>query len=410
MQTYNVGIGFATGRKSFQRVLRSYIGSWKESGLTDKQNIRLNLFVAYDLKYNNTKIGDYTTVGSDIRDYVDQKYFIGKKESEDMCAELVGRGVINAENASMIFVKGYAAQRNSILYSAVKHKMDCLLFLDDDEYPLAVTKTFESAIWSGQHVLKNHLSNIKNADITYGRHCGYVSPIPYFEIEDNREEKYFRQFIEAISNDIIDWPKLKKIMRDGGVTYADKKILRSREISEVMQAGGAKFISGSNLCINLTEPGRVYPFYNPPGARGEDTFLSTCLAQRKVLRLPCYTFHDGFSIYNHLLSGVLPTELKKINSDSAHVTRRFYKACIGWVRYKPLFMYITDRESFDEKIKCMRKNLAETLPYVCRYFDTNDFMQISREFEKYTHKVQEHYDDFMRVKKAWAAIMNDSVQ
>ncbi|NLV70757.1 MAG: hypothetical protein GXY56_07735, partial [Clostridiales bacterium] len=39
-----VGIGFATGRKQFQRILRSYAYNWKESGLIDNQNVSLDLF------------------------------------------------------------------------------------------------------------------------------------------------------------------------------------------------------------------------------------------------------------------------------------------------------------------------------------------------------------------------------
>jgi hypothetical protein len=92
-------------------------------------------------------------------------------------------------------------------------------------------------------------------------------------------------------------------MKNGGVTYADTKILTSDTAEEVPEINHSKFISGANLCINLTNPDRVSPFYNPPGARGEDTFLSTCLSQRKVLRVPCYAFHDGFSAYHHLMDG-----------------------------------------------------------------------------------------------------------
>ena len=49
-----VGIGFATGRKSFQKVLRTYIYNLLESGLVDNKKISINLFVAYDLKYHRT--------------------------------------------------------------------------------------------------------------------------------------------------------------------------------------------------------------------------------------------------------------------------------------------------------------------------------------------------------------------
>src|SRR5450756_1923241 len=123
-------------------------------------------------------------------------------------------------------------------------------------------------------------------------------------------EAYFRSFIEAISNDILNWDNIKTIIGNGGVTYADTEILISDNAKEVQEIDHAKFISGANLGINLTDPRRTFPFYNPTGARGEDAFLSTCLHERKVLRVPCYTFHDGFSTYNHLLEGVLPIKLK----------------------------------------------------------------------------------------------------
>ena len=53
-----VGIGFATGRKNFQKVLKTYVYNWRECGLTDIDNVSLNLFVAYDLKYSNTVNAD----------------------------------------------------------------------------------------------------------------------------------------------------------------------------------------------------------------------------------------------------------------------------------------------------------------------------------------------------------------
>jgi hypothetical protein len=172
--------------------------------------------------------------------------------------------------------------------------MDYLLFLDDDEYPVAVTNTRNTAVWGGQHVLKTHLQNIANADMTYGYHCGYISPIPSVAFDGRLREADFRLFIEALSNDIISWKKMNQVLRDGGVTYAAPGVLTSSAALEVPEINGAKFISGSNLCINLTDLSRVYPFFNPPGARGEDTFLSTCLRQRKVLRVPATPSTTGF--------------------------------------------------------------------------------------------------------------------
>jgi len=400
-----VGIGFATGRKNFKKVLRSYIYSWKESGLVDNDNISLNLFVAYDLSYSNTIKSDYTPISADVAELIDTKHFIGVNDVKKVKSSLVESGVLDAQEASLLFGKGYASQRNIVLYSAIKNQMDYLLFLDDDEYPVAVTSTSDTAIWGGQHVLKTHLQRIKNADITYGYHCGYISPIPFIAFNDILEEKHFQLFIEAISNDIVSWEKIKNVMSHGGVTYADTKILTSKEAIEVPEINHSKFISGSNLCINLTDITRVFPFYNPPGARGEDTFLSTCLSEQKVLRVPCYTFHDGFSTYSHLLSGVLPTKLKFITPDTTQIIKRFYKACIGWIRYKPLLLYITKRDSYSEKIKEMTENLEQTLPIICNYFKTQEFQGILKELKKYDRDVETHYQQFQQLQEIWSKVM-----
>ena len=400
-----VGIGFATGRKGFQKVLRTNIHNWEESGLVENKRISLNLFVAYDLDYQKTKKKDYTNIHPELLEEIDSSKFIGRVAIKKEVDYLVGENVINIEEAEMIFGEGYAAKRNAVLYNAIKKNMDYLIFLDDDEYPMAVTNTHDIAVWGGQEVLKSHLKYITQADITHGNHCGYISPIPYMEFNETMTEGDFRSFIEAISNDIVNWDKLKSVMKNGGVTYADTNILTSDVAIEVKETNHAKFISGANLCINLKDPRRIFPFYNPPGARGEDTFLSTCLSERKVLHVPCYTFHDGFSTYNNLLEGVLPIRLKFIKADTKEITTRFYNACIGWIRYKPLLLYITQRDEYEEKIKEIREQLKKTLPKICAYFDNVDFMKVLTELEEYHKKVEKHYSEFLETQRIWAKIM-----
>ncbi|NCB41953.1 MAG: hypothetical protein EOM59_04975 [Clostridia bacterium] len=401
-----VGIGFATGRKHFQRILRSYVYNWKESGLLDDKDISINLFVAYDLKYKDTKKSDYTAMNSDINNLIDEKFFIGKREIDAAKSFLSENGIANEEDSSLVFGRGYAAQRNIILYYAIKNKIDYLLFLDDDEYPMAATKNTDTVIWSGQHVLKTHLASIGEADITHGYHCGYISPIPSIEFNDKMQEDDFRVFIKAISNDIVTWEKIKQVMNDGGVSYANTMILTTQETLEAQEHNKAKFISGSNLCFNLKDATRIYPFYNPPGARGEDTFLSTCLSERKVIRIPCYAFHDGFAAYNQLLSGTLPTSLKAIKADSETIVKRFYTACIGWVRYKPLLLYITDKDTYREKINEMKDGLAQTIPKICDYFGTPSFQNVAKELNKYDKNVEAHYKSFLETQNVWNKIMH----
>jgi len=400
----NVGIGFATGRKNFLKVLKTYIESWQESGLTQLENVRLHVFIAYDLTYNDTNSTDFTRISPDIRKQLWKIRFIDTAYMQKETSALIQDGVLEEREADIFFSSGYAGMRNAILYAAVKDQIDYLLFLDDDEYPLAVTRAHKVALWSGQPVLANHLKYIADADITNGFHCGYISPIPCIRFNDVLAEADFQLFIEAISNDIVSWEHTMRLMRQGGVTYADTAILVGDQATEVPETNHCKFITGSNLCLNLTDTSRVFPFYNPPGARGEDTFLSTCLHDRKVLRIPSYAFHNGFGMYNFLLSGVLPTKLKPNTADSRFVVNRFYKACIGWVRYKPLLLYITRRDQYSSLIQEAREKLIKSIPKMSTYFNMKDFENIMGELDRYNQDVEVHYQQFIEVQRLWRKI------
>jgi hypothetical protein len=405
MSKIRVGVGFATGRKCFQQVLKSYILNFQESGLLNN-NVELNIYIAYDLAYKGAQISDYTSIPKEIGALTHQIRFLGAAETAAAKEELIHDDIADLSSAGLLFGSGYAAQRNLILFYAIQDSVDYLLFLDDDEYPLAVTCNGHAAIWSGQHVLKMHLQNIRDADITYGYHCGYLSPVPTVNFSNEEEKNISKSLIEALSNDVVNWDSFQEVMQNGGVTYADTNVLIENRLFDVPEKNHAKFISGSNLCINLTDPRRVFPFYNPPGARGEDTFLSTCLSDRRVLRVPCYTFHDGFSIYSYLLSGVLPMQLSMVDSTQEQNVQRFLSACVGWARYKPLYLYITQPESYREKIDEAKRKLTSALPYVCDYFHSEAFKDLQHEMEDYDSKVSSHYSDFLRTKKLWAKLMN----
>src|SRR5690606_801947 len=139
---------------------------------------------------------------------------------------------------------------------------------------------------------------------------------------------------------------------------------------------GMKFISGANLCFNLKSAAMLPPFYNPPGARGEDTFMSTALSQLKVLKVPCYTFHDGFLMYKHILHGVIPTSLDGIDDTTSANQKRFINACVGWIRYKPLLVYITDPDGFEKSMLEIRTKLTSVIPILNQYFATTDFNKV----------------------------------
>ncbi len=404
--TKNVGIAFVTGRRHFQNVLRSYVNNWLEHGLIADNAVRLHLFVVYDLNYFNTQPSDYRNIPPELAEMVESINFYGRNALNEERASLVASGVINEAEGELIFGDGYAKKRNAALYFAARKKMDRLLFIDDDEYPLAVARSKRNnLIWMGQSVLGTHLKHGGDADITHGYHCGYISPIPKIRFNDVLTESDFQEFIEATSNDIITWKSVKKtVIEDNGVTYADADVIESGEISEVEEVSGMKFISGANLCFNLERLKSLPAFYNPPDARGEDAFMSTSLTDCKVVRVPCYTFHDAFLEYKHLLNGVLPTELVGVDAHDSFVRQRFIKASIGWIRYKPLLTYITQPDRYESIIEEMARKLGSVVPKLCEYFGTQQFEQIQTDLAKYHRNVRRHFRAFEATRNAWMKV------
>ena len=109
-----VGIGFAAGRKNFQKVLKTHIYNLQESGLTENERVSLNLVVAYDLTYQKTRSTDFTSIPKDLAGQLDERIFIGYSSIREEINYLVNEHIITAPEASMIFGKGYAAKRNAI--------------------------------------------------------------------------------------------------------------------------------------------------------------------------------------------------------------------------------------------------------------------------------------------------------
>lgn len=401
----NVGIGFVTGRKNFKKVAKAYIQSFVENEELDCEKYALHLFVAYDLKYKNTQVSDYQITDEDLLGAVDSAFYLGPSAISAEAKALVDNDVITAKEAKLIFGEGYAMKRNAVLYFAVKNKMDSIIFLDDDEYPVANIQLDQGIAWKGQEVLSTHIKGIEGADMTHGHHCGYISPIPQMMFNEKLSEDEFHTFIGAISNDIISWESVKEKMESGGVTYASDEIMEHTQDEWVEEVNGMKFISGANLGIGLKNPDKIFPFYNPPGARGEDTFLSTCIGNCQVRKVGCYTFHDAYSAYGQLLSGVLPDHLKAIDTATPFASKRFLQAAIGWIRYKPLLVFITRPQEYPALMERIEEALIAVLPKLCRYFGSSDYQVILKEFRQYRANVNVHFKEFENTKQAWGHVM-----
>lgn len=402
-KTVQFGIGFVTGRPNVCKVINNTYEQLTKQFEKVSEKVELTVFVLFDLGYQYTTRIDFYGLMPNVYKDVKIKY-ITPEDIEEMKKRLIGKEILNKEEASLFFGHGHAKGRNTLMYYALLKGMDYLLFWDDDEYPVACIKdeNTKEVTWKEQDNVLMHYKYIKNADVTIGYHCGYISPIPYVELNEDVDEKLFKDYIEAISNDIISWDSIKeKFTKNNGITYADLEIANGKKEYEIESDGVGKWVAGSTLCLNLRHVDKIPAFYNPEGARGEDTFFSTNLTNSKVIKVPVYHFHDGFLKYTSILRKKYPKILRKIKAEDEQITRRFLQASRGWIKYKPLLQYIIHRETYNEKMKETYEKLKEGIPEINKLFDGQDCSFLLDDLTNYDKNVKKHYNEYLKTNEIW---------
>lgn len=399
----NFGIGFVTGRSNVCKVINSYYEQIVEQTKRYSKKINVTVFILFDTTYQQTPREEFYNIKPEVHKKIKIVY-ITPEDIEKEIEELTTKKGIKTEDMEFFLGHGHAKGRNTVMYYAIKNKINYLLFWDDDEYPLAVLKEKGKNEWIKQDNILKHLESMdkENANVTIGYHCGYISPIPYIDFNEKFTEQDLKEFIEVISNDIISWESIKeKMQNNNGVTYAKREIAMGNGAYEIESDGVGKWVAGSTLCLNLNDKDKIPAFYNPPAARGEDTFFSTLLDNSKTVRVPVYHFHDGFLKYTQIMDGVYPQTLRKINVKENNIKNRFLKASIGWIKYKPLLLYIKDKENYKKEINNIEKKLAEILPRLNNLFDDDCFSILIEELKKYDRDVEKHYNEYTRTNKIW---------
>lgn len=399
-QNVQFGIGFLTGRSNVCKIINRYYKDIIEQGEKFGKGVDFTIFILYDLEYQHTDRVDFYGIKSDVYENIKIKY-ITPEDIEEEKKILTSRYNINKKDVDLILGHGYARARNSVMYFALKRKIDYLLFWDDDEYLLANIKNSENKIeWIKQDDILQHLKNIENADVTAGYRCGNMSPVPYIEKDQIKEEDY-KDYIDGVSNEVISWDRIKNMKKEvGGISFADENIVFNGKPSIIPNVGTDNWLYASGICINLRHIKDIPAFYNPPGSRGEDTFWCTLLKNNKIVRVPTYHFHDGFLNYTKLLDEKYPKSFNKINLEE-NVEKRFLKASIGWVKYKPLLIYITDRENYRKVMNQSKKSLQRGIVAMNEVFETNNFDILIQELNNYDKNVRRHYDEYIRTNEVW---------
>ena len=399
----NFGIGFVTGRANVCRIVNSYYQNMLEQVKKYNKKVNITIFVLFDMSYQKTEREEFYNINPEVYENI-KIHYITPEDIKEEKKKLKARHQMDYDDMNFFLGHGHAKGRNTVMYYAIKYKMDYLLFWDDDEYPVAVLKENDKNTWLKQENILKHIEfmNKENADATIGYHCGYISPIPYIDFNEKFTEYDMKEFIEVISNDIISWDSIReKMNNNNGVTYANSDLAAGIGTYEIKSDGIGKWVAGSTLCLNLNNRDKIPAFYNPPLARGEDTFFSTLLGNSKIMRIPVYHFHDGFLKYTEIMDGIYPTKLRKINIKEEKIKSRFLKATIGWIKYKPLLLYIKDRENYRREIDEMLNKLNIIVPKLNDMFNDNCFSTLIDELNKYDENVEKHYMDYKRTNEIW---------
>ena len=398
-----MGIGFVTGRANVCNIVNYYFKDILKQIKKLERSVNITIFILYDLSYRGFDRIDFYKIIPAVYKDINVK-FITPENIEEEKKRIIARMDITKEEIELFLGNGHARGRNTLMHFAYRNNMDYLLFWDDDEYPVANIKGGSEILWKKQDNISMHLKNIENADVTIGYHCGYISPIPYIDFKNEVEKEKFKSFIEAISNEIVSWESIKsKMQNDNGITYAKKEIAEGKEVYELKMQGAGKWVAGSTLCLNLQHVNKIPAFYNPPEARGEDAFFSTRLANARVLKIPVYHFHDGFLMYTDIMLSNYPKRLEKAKADCAEnlIQKRFFYATIGWIRYKPLLMYISDKNNYATKIEEVYEKLKQSIPVMNKMFKHYDFNMLLEELTKYAEHVEEHYKEYLKTNEIW---------
>lgn len=127
----------------------------------------------------------------------------------------------------------------------------------------------------------------------------------------------------------------------------------------------------------------------------------------KVIKTPVYHFHDGFLKFTSIMSGKYPKKLRKIQPKDENVASRFYKASIGWLKYKPLLLYVKNKKNYNNEIDKIRENLNVSIPVMNKIFKEQSFEDLLKVLNEYDENVQQHYKEFQETNKIWNKIKHN---
>ena len=249
----NFGIGLVTGRANVCDIVNNYYKDMLEQVGRFSEKVKITIFILFDSSYQQTPREEFYNIKAPVYENIKIKY-ITPEDIKEQIKKLSARKEIKNEDVEFFLGHGHAKGRNTIMYYAIKYKMDYLLFWDDDEYPVAVLKENGKNVWLKQDNILKHLEFMKkeNADVTIGYHCGYISPIPYIDYTEKFTEKDMKEKEEVAK-------QLRRFMRKHHLPFlaTDRSVLNLPAIGKSM----------TFQLVGLTEEGKRILCFEHDGTR-----------------------------------------------------------------------------------------------------------------------------------------------
>ncbi|MGB9591144.1 MAG: hypothetical protein ACPL1K_01350 [Candidatus Kryptoniota bacterium] len=395
-----IAIAICTGRKTGRSVIKMLAESIRTKGHHQKHD--LYLIVSYDPAFQQLAKKDFM-IGERAAEVFSEIIYSGPEDYKYFLKEF--GNFIDQKGFDLLFKpRGYCTPKNKALIHALRKNADFILFLDDDEYfTVPIAQPDGTLKWVPQDIVGKHIENLSRAEVTNGAHSGYFSPIPSDIVSklDLGLRKRLGKVL-GIGNEIISektFVNAKDFFRCGSVDFLNRQPYEIKEIS------GAEPLTAGNLGIRVDaiKSGKIPPYFNPIGARGEDVILAIQIFERvKILRIPVYTFHDPFLKYLSIMQGTYPQKIEPIQLTSETIDR-FFRACIGWLSYAPLFTRMTSKSEseYKSKIDLMTTELSDMGKQIDRCLGWKGFRQLVSILKKHDQKSKEELEELDHAKKSW---------
>ena len=102
-----------------------------------------------------------------------------------------------------------------------------------------------------------------------------------------------------------------------------------------------------------------------------------------------------------------PKTLRKIKVEDEQIAKRFIQASKGWIKYKPLFQYITHKETYQEQMKSTYTKLEASIPEINKLFKDEDFSFLLQDLSKYDKNVKKHYNEYIKTNEIWNKLKSE---